>query len=97
MKESDMDFPIARAFFTEKNWFPRQSRPLRPEPSLRAEPLDDELRQTLAGWQATAAYWQGRCARAEAEAEVLQRRLDQRRVMSAVPFHGIRELEPVST
>jgi hypothetical protein len=39
----------------------------------------DAARQEANGWKSTAGYWQGRCAKVEAELEVILQRLDSQR------------------
>jgi hypothetical protein len=78
--DDDQDYPVSRSFFPERTWF--RATPRRPQccPHLVATPFArdqelDELRQELVGWKGMAGYWQGRCAKAEAELESILRKL----------------------
>lgn len=92
------DYPVSRAFFPEHRWF--RATPRRPQccphfvasPFVRDQELD-ALRQELAGWKGTAAYWQGRYARIELENQGLHRLLDARQNRNAEPtaFAGVVE------
>lgn len=94
--EDDQDYPVSRAFFHENVWFRselwRRGRDARESLSRQHVNHDEEhdaLRQELAGWKSNAAYWQGRCARAEMDNQTMHRLLNERRKSQTEAAPGV--------